>query len=164
MENKKNRDKCEQYRMDIVDYATGEKSFLTENKVKELFGHLKKCVKCREAFEDYEDIYALSVTESHIKSPEFRKKMDGLIAQFNQTTSLPTLPPARNTDWEMGLAAREIYNCLKENGPITIPLIRVKTRLPNYPFRESVGWLAREKKITIHGDPITGYAVLNPGA
>ena len=159
MATKKDIDKCEQYRMDIVDYATGEKSFLTEDRLKKLFGHLKECAGCREAFENYEDIYALSVTESHIKSPEFRKKMDGLIAQFNQTTSLP---PPRDTDWEIGLAAREIYNCLKVNGPIPIPLVRVKTRLTDYPFRESVGWLAREGKIAILGDPKTGYATLNP--
>jgi len=76
--------------------------------------------------------------------------------------ALAGLPPARDTDWEIGLAAREIYNCLKTNGPILIPLVRVKTGLTDYPFRESVGWLAREKKITIFGDPKTGYVSLNP--
>ncbi|MDI6733652.1 MAG: winged helix-turn-helix domain-containing protein [Planctomycetota bacterium] len=42
-----------------------------------------------------------------------------------------------------------------------IPEIRVKTNLLDYPFRESMGWLAKEEKIVIYGDPNTGYASLS---
>lgn len=160
--------KCKDFSLDLMHLSTNE-----INEIKDLPAlkeHIKKCPDCRKKLGELKDVDVLSFLATP-RSPEYQAKMNKLLERVKSESGKSevvrpvTLPPARDTDWEMGLAAREIYNCLKANGPVMlIPLLRKKTELTNYPFRESVGWLAREKKITILGHYNTGYAALNPMA
>ena len=164
--------------MDLMHYASGEYNYIKDRSVLET--HLKGCSVCQKVLKGFIEVDTFAAA-TRPPSKQFQEKMADLRRRAQKgppplepvspdtqcrgvTGSIPLgLPPARDTDWEIGLAAREIYNCLKANGPIPIPLVRMKTRLTDYPFRESVGWLAREGKIAILGDPKTGYASLNPG-
>jgi len=136
---------CEKYKLDLLDYATGEITFLTKKKQEQLFAHLRKCSACREAFFDYENIYALAVTEAQTKNPEFRQRMDALIAEFKNAP----LPGEQDIDDEQhtGSAAGQIYRALKGNGKVAYPVLREQVGLKGEPFYEAVGWLLKEKKI-----------------
>jgi len=176
--------KCKDFSLDLMHLSTNEIEEIKD--LPALKEHIKKCPACRKKLGELRDVDVFSFLAKP-RSPEYQAKMNKLLERVKSesgksevsrpvtsepvrpkvvTGSYPALvglPPPRDTDWEIGLAAREIYNCLKTNGPIPIPLVRMKTRLTDYPFRESVGWLAREGKIAILGDPKTGYASLNPG-
>jgi hypothetical protein len=146
--------------MDLVDYATGEATFLTREKQQKLFEHLRACAECRSAFFDYEKIYAIAVADEKNKRPEFRRKMDALIKEL---TSQPL--PGENTiniKWIEGTAAGQIYELLKAQGKLPVPVIRAKTGLTGYPFYEAMGWLACQEKIIRTRDARSEYAALQP--
>jgi len=167
--NKKAKDNpCKKYERAITKYILGEEMEISQA---ELFTHLRQCKPCRDELLNWQDTSALLKTEAHFNKPEVQKKYQDMLQEIKRGSPTQdfgmvrpvTLPPPRDTDKEIGLGAGAIYDCLKKNGPILIPLIREKTNLLDYPFRESMGWLAREKKITFYGDPKTGFASLNPG-
>lgn len=130
---------CEKYKLDLLDYATGETTFLTKEKQEQLFDHLRKCAVCRKAFYDYGSIYALAVTEAHTQQPEFRKRMDALIEQFKSSAQVK--PALTDVKLEIDTAAGEIRKVLKTHGETPLLELRQKTGLLDYPFYEAMSWL-----------------------
>jgi len=135
---------CEKYKLDLLDYATGETTFLTKEKQEQLFDHLRKCAACRKNLYGYESIYALAITEAHTQQPEFRKRMDALIEQFQ--SSAPAKPASTDVKTEIDTAAGKIREVLKTHGETPIPDLRQKTGLVNYPFYEAMSWLVMNDK------------------
>lgn len=158
---------CKEYQLDIVDLATNETTFLSKEKRGQLLKHLAQCQNCRDAFLDYEDIYATAVAEEHTKTPEFKKKMDDVITRLKNGMAgaepKPVAAPktegevSRDAKQEIGLAAGKIYNFLKETGKASVAVIRKKTGLIDYPFYEAIGWLACQERINISEDAKNTY-------
>ena len=83
---------CKEYRLDLVDFATGNRASLSREKQKKLIQHLNECQSCQDAFLDYENIYAAGVAEEHTKTPEFQKKMSDVIVRLSEHSELqPTI-------------------------------------------------------------------------
>jgi len=153
------KSECKQYELDLTDYVMGDMTFLTKEKQEKLFEHLRKCAKCREEFFDWEKTYGVMVTKQHHATPEAKKRYAELLAKIKE---LPDQPKDRPIDDELvlGTAADQIYRVLKGNGKIAYPVLRVKARLKGEPFYESIGWLAKEKKIRRTRDEQTVYVSL----
>jgi hypothetical protein len=118
----------------------------------ELFNHLRQCKKCREDLYDWQNTYAAMRTKEYFSRPETKKKMAEMIEKVKKEVLGPaTLPPPIDTEKIVGSAAGEIYKCLKGNGPTPIAVLKVKTRLVDYPFYAAMGWLDREGKIIVRG-------------
>lgn len=178
---------CDKYKLDLMDYATGEMTFLTKEKQKQLFAHLRKCAGCRTAFFDYENIYALAVTEAQTKNPEFRKKMDALMERFKKSSlpaparlPKPTRLPKRSGGQEgvgqvrlapgenlldheehIGSAAGVVWHYLGKYGKTDLTTLPKKVKLSPLNAYEAVGWLANEKKIYRSYVKQTTYGWLN---
>lgn len=164
------RDRCQGFRLDLVDFATGNRVSLSREKQKELIRHLNECPACQEAFLDYENIYAASMAAEHTKTPEFRQKIADVINRLKSdtTSDLPVksgiklIPGEQDIDDEQhtGSAAGQIYRALKGNGKVAYPVLREKVGLKGEPFYEAVGWLLKEKKIRRTKDERTFYVFL----
>jgi len=161
-ENKNCKLPCEKYRLDMADYATGDRSFLSPDKEKEVIQHLKECKACREAFLDYEDIYATSVTESHFAKPETQKKYAELLERIKGSGAGKTIKVLIDIKQDIKQTARTVYDLLKTNGEMSIPVLVEKTRLKEYYIQQAIGWLGGNEKITLAKDDKTAYVRLLP--
>ncbi|MDI6789047.1 MAG: hypothetical protein QME51_11805, partial [Planctomycetota bacterium] len=124
------KDKCKKYGLAITDYVLGEAMALSYD---ELFNHLRECKKCREDLYDWQNTYAAMRTKEYFSRPETKKKMADMIANvkkqvFGAETPLAKIKelPVMDTKSIVGTAAGQIYNCLKGNGPMPIPVLKVK--------------------------------------
>jgi hypothetical protein len=138
---------CEQYKLDLTDYATGDMTFLTKKKQQKLFEHLRKCSECLDKFFDYERIYATSASMAQSQNPEFRRRMDALIEQFKSSAQVKPAPT--DIKIEIDSAAERIHTWVKENGKTVLPVLREKTDLLDYPFYEAMGVLITREKIIV---------------
>jgi len=144
---KKLKPECEQYSLDIIDLATKEKTFLSKESRFELLRHLAKCKNCRDAFIDYENIYAMTVAEERIKTPEFKKKMDNVINRLRSEG-----PPAGKTETVNKIIrdAETIFQFMPQDGtPIAVPELNDKTKLPLVDFHLSLGWLYCKQRVDL---------------
>ncbi|MFA5793883.1 MAG: hypothetical protein WC980_02260 [Candidatus Brocadiia bacterium] len=73
------RDSCAKYKMDILDYVTGDMTFITAQKQKALLIHVRKCPRCQQAYFEYENIHAAARTIGRAKNPAFKAKMDAML-------------------------------------------------------------------------------------
>jgi len=170
MLNKKKAIGCKDYGIAITNYVLGEDLGMP---VEELYTHLRNCKKCLDELIDWRDTYAVMRSEAYHKKPETQKKFQELLEKIKNLPvteaepllSQPTETPI-NVEWEIGSAAGKIYDFLKGNGKVFIPVLRDKTGLVNYPFYEAIGWLAREEKVTLTKDKDgkPEYVSLNPEA
>lgn len=136
---KRLKPECEQYSLDIIDLATNEKTFLSKERRSELLRHLVQCKNCREAFIDYENIYALTAAEERTKTPEFQKKMDDVIKRLR---SEGTTEEKRETVNKIIRDAEVIFRHMPPDGrPIAVPKLNDKTQLPLVDFHLSLGWM-----------------------
>lgn len=159
---------CEPYKLDLMDYATGEMTFLTKGKQRRLFNHLRGCASCREMFFDYENIYSLLVTTAHVQEPEFIDRMNRLKEQFKRELApspyspgigrdsaikgVPVIKPIPgevllNHDEHIGQAAVKLWHYLYGNGKIKVNDLEQKVELPAPVLNQALGWLARGKQI-----------------
>ncbi|MDI6788842.1 MAG: winged helix-turn-helix domain-containing protein, partial [Planctomycetota bacterium] len=142
------RKTCKKYELELMHYAGGEYNYIKDKNALEQ--HLKGCSVCQKVLKGFVEVDTFAAVTRE-PSKQFQEKMAELKQRAQKGP--PGLPPARDTTMEIGLAAGEIYSCLKKNGPIPIPMVRVKTNLLNYPFYEAMGWLDREGRIVRYGDP-----------
>jgi len=167
-EQQKLQQECKKYRLDIVDYATSERSFLTPDKKKELIQHLKECQICQDAFLDYEDIYATAVTEEHFAQPETKKRYAELLEKIKtkptrastelSRTSSASAPvkviqgkPVLNNETEIGTPAGAVWRYLAKNGWVKVndltKNLRRTDKIDPDETKFAVGWLACQNKI-----------------
>jgi len=71
---------CEEFKLDIMDYASGHRECLPIARQKELVKHIVKCKECRKEFLDNQNIFALismqsQSTKSKQKMADFIKKL-----------------------------------------------------------------------------------------
>ncbi|MDI6788802.1 MAG: winged helix-turn-helix domain-containing protein [Planctomycetota bacterium] len=150
------KDPCEKYGLAITNYVLSEDMGMTKE---ELFEHLKGCKNCRKDLTEWRDTVTVMRMETFSKTQEGKAKMHQDLTKLKERIktevvepSVPTtLPPPINSEKIVGTAAGQIYNCLKGNGPMPIPVLKVKTKLEDYPFYGAMGWLDREGKIIVRG-------------
>ncbi|MBI4833400.1 MAG: hypothetical protein HY811_01085 [Planctomycetes bacterium] len=139
---------CEQYSLDIVDLATGESAFVGKERREEVLRHLVDCAPCRQAFKDYENIYATSVTEEYSKTPEFQKKKEDLVALLKKGSFAAKKPSPFVV--KIVKHADMIYSYLPENGkPMPLPELETKSKLPSDDLHDAIGWLVCKEWINI---------------
>jgi len=151
---------CQEYRLDLVDFATGGRNNLTRERQKELIQHLNKCQTCQEAFLDYENIYATSVAAEHTRSPAFQKKISEVISRLKSGESRGVqLDLDQN---KLGESAGKLHRLLVRNGPVRIEDLPPVSQLPSSLAYGAMGWLARENKLHFPKEGNTTYVTLTP--
>lgn len=160
MRNKKD---CKKYGLAITNYVLGEKINVTPG---ELFSHLLVCKKCREELFDWQNNIAVLGAEEYHNRPEVKKETESLIRKLKKELTSQPRPGKKpiNTKLEITSAAEKIYNCVKTNGKIALPVIRQKTGLIDYPFYEAVGSLVIKEKLILIKDKNNRPTHLSPRA
>lgn len=136
---------CKDYEMDLMHKASGEVERINDKEALE--EHLKGCQVCQKVMAEFLEVDTFAAV-----TREPSKGFQDKIADLRQR-SQKGLPPPIDTEKVVGLAAVQIYQYLKDNGPATIPVLRQHTGLINYPFYEAMGWLNHENKIIVRGEP-----------
>ena len=149
---------CKDYEIDLMHKASGEVQYIKDKKGLEQ--HLKGCPVCQKTLKGFLEVDTFAaVTREPSKGFQARiadlRQRSEKSAQCmpNQASSQANLPPQIDTETIVGLAAGQIYEYLKTNGPSHILVLRKHTGLLNYPFYEAMGWLDREKKVIVRGKP-----------
>ncbi|MBI5779002.1 MAG: hypothetical protein HZA49_06060 [Planctomycetes bacterium] len=140
---------CKDYRLDIVDLATGENASLDPARVKKVLKHLAGCSACREAFLGYEEIYAAAATEKHTKTPEFRQKMDDLISRIKSGDDASK--PKSETVSRIIRDADTVYQILEKDGTqVILPDLASRSKLPADKFHQALGYLVCMERINLN--------------
>ncbi len=152
--------KCKRYAQAITDYVLGEEIDMPKE---ELMGHLKECAKCQQEATNWQDFQnALRVKEYHAR-PEVKEKWDRFISEL--TSPAPAKAPS-DARADIDSATEKIYQCLKANDKIAIPVLRKETELMDYPFYEAMGVLITNRKVIVDKDKDNrpAYVSVQPGA
>jgi len=154
---------CQKYGIAITDYVLSEPMDIS---FEELLNHLKECAACRKDLADWKSTYAALRTEAYHKTPEAKRRYQELLEKIKTLPVSPSHPPSPRTTidtrWEIGSVAGKIYNILKENGEMPIPLLIQKSGLKEYHVQQGIGWLAGQEKILMSRDEHTAYVALRP--
>ena len=144
---------CEKYELAITNYVIGEKIDIPQT---ELFEHLAKCRSCQDDLRNWRATYATMRAKEYDSRPEVKQKNEAfikeLVYQNNGTKRTPI-----DFKWDAGSAAGKVYNALKGNGELPIPVLVQKTGLKEYNIHQAIGWLAKEGKIQGNKDDKTAY-------
>ncbi|HLD36799.1 MAG TPA: winged helix-turn-helix domain-containing protein [Planctomycetota bacterium] len=159
---------CKKFQMDIVDYATGDATFLTPAKEKKLFGHLRQCADCRKKFFEYEHIWASAVADKRAGQPEFQAKMKTLLDELKKilvpaNDALCQLAPEAKiitADVKVGAPAGVVWRCLSKLGAVNLKDLPGLTNLDAPTAYGAYGWLAKENKLVIAKDDKETYICL----
>jgi len=149
---------CKQYELDLTDYVMGDMTFLTKEKQEKLFEHLRKCARCREEFFAWEETYGAMVAKEHHAKPETKKRYAELMKKLKAKAGEKKPIDGK---CEIGSAAGKIYDCLKANGEMPLPVLKEKTGLKDYYLNQAIGWLVCQEKILMSKDELTAYAQLS---
>lgn len=147
---------CEKYELAITNYVIGEKIDIPQT---ELFEHLAKCRSCQDDLRNWRATYATMRAKEYDSRPEVKQKNEAFIKKLVYETKETKRTPI-DAKWEIGSAAGKIYNLLKANGEMPIPVICQKTGLKEYHIQQAIGWLAGQEKILLTRDDKTAYASL----
>lgn len=145
---KSSNKKCAQFEMDLTDYVTGERTFLTPERETKLMEHLRQCKSCRQDLFDWEEVFGAIVTKLHHDKPETQQKLTELRQRIKQEF-LPSKVKGTITKAKVGFVAGDIRNFLIKNGPVSLPDLSDKMNLDPYLTVLSTGWLMREDKVKI---------------
>lgn len=140
--------KCKDFSLDLMHLSTNEIGEIKD--LPALKEHIKKCPDCLKKLGELKNVDVLSFLAKP-RSPEYQAKMNKLLERVKSESRIPTTLPVIDTEKIVGFAAGEIYRCLEKNGTISIPVLRQKTKLTDYPFYEAIGWLNRENKVIVKG-------------
>lgn len=166
---------CKKFQMDIVDYATGDATFITPAKEQKLFGHLRQCPDCRKKFFEYEYIFAAAVADKRTAKPEFQAKMKTFLDELKK---LPTLTGSINETLcqfvpdaeivpakvKVGAPAGVVWKCLAQKGVVNLKDLPGLTKLDIPTAYGAYGWLAKENKLIIAKDKKDTYICLTEHA
>lgn len=139
---------CTEYEMDLTDYVRGDMTFLTKEKQDKLFVHLRKCVKCRKEFSDWENVHAMLVSKAHHDKPETKQKLAELKERLKREF-LPHEVTEKITVEKVGWMAGDIVKFLEQHGTVSLTDLPEKIKRDPYLTVLSTGWLARENKVWI---------------
>lgn len=159
---------CKKFQMDIIDYATGDATFLTPAKEKKLFAHLRQCADCRKKFFEYEHIWAAAVADKRTARPEFQAKMKALLEELKKIPIQPKevlcqlAPQAKiiTADVKVGAPAGVVWRCLSKMGAVNLKDLPGLTNLDAPTAYGAYGWLAKENKLIIAKDKKDTYICL----
>jgi hypothetical protein len=141
-------DACTEFEMDLTDYVTGDRTFLTPEKETQLMAHIRQCKTCRQDLFDWEDVFGALVSKLHHAKPETQQKLAELRAQIKKEF-LPSRVKEPITIAKVGFVAGDIRKFLIKHGPVSLPDLPERMNLDPYLTVLSTGWLLREQKVHI---------------
>jgi len=142
---------CTEFEMDLTDYVTGERTFLTPEREQKLYEHLRQCKTCRQELFDWQEVYGALKSKFHHDKPETQQKLADLRERIKREF-LPSKVKEPITKAKVGFVAGDIRNFLIKHGPISLMDLPEKMNLDPWMVALSTGWLMREDKVKIdHG-------------
>lgn len=147
-EKSKKTNACTEFEMDLTDYVTGDRTFLTKDKEMKLFDHLRQCAKCRQDLFDWEEVFGALVSKLHHSKPATQQKLAELRAQIKKEF-LPAKVKETITIAKVGFVADDVRKFLIKHGPISLPDLSERMNIDPYLAVLSTGWLMREQKVDI---------------
>ncbi len=102
---------CTEFEMDLTDYVTGERTFLTPEREQKLYEHLRCCKTCRQELFDWEEVYGAIKSKLHHDQPATQQKLADL-RQRIKNEFLPSNVKGQITKAKVGFVAGDIRNFL----------------------------------------------------
>ena len=164
MKTKNVKNPCEKYELAMTDYVLGEEMEISRE---ELFNHLRKCQKCRNYLEDWQDIHTVMQMETYYNTPEGKQKMKAGLEDLRKRLAQPNAVPVHiqktgivNTEYEIGTVSGFIWSHLGEIGKVRVDDIVRTSNIPTKIVDRAIGWLAKEKKVCLERDEKAEYVYL----
>ena len=160
--NKPSAKGCEKYEQAITHFVLGEQMDITKEK---LFAHLKVCKECRKDLTEWQDTMTVMKMEAFSKTPEGKAKMQQDLTKLKERMKRESLlPPVKEdiTVEKIGWTAGNILKLVATQGPVSLPDLPEKANTDPYLVISSIGWLAREGKVSFDHTKTPPDVILTP--